>query len=354
MSVASATMGRPPSEGDMMISAQAAKKYANAHLRAEGSHLEAVHASRDKVHGVWVVDYRDPGHPEEMLTGGALVVTDEGKVHTIGSTPDAVDLLMQSLGRRPFGVADDVWSREGESLALLADEDPEEAAGLAAWAASRRPWPSVLGEELEKPYFRELMRFVDRERLHGPVYPPPGDLFAAFHLTPSEKVKVVILGQDPYHQPDQANGLCFSVPRDAPRLPPSIRNIHAAMARDGFTPPPHGDLTGWARQGVLLLNTALSVRESKANSHAKQWREFTDAVINKLSNRQHPVVFVLWGKTAQTKRTLINEDRHEVVIAPHPASRGRFQTQFRAAGTFAEVNRRLQDLHDIPIKWGTD
>ena len=126
----------------------------------------------------------------------------------------------------------------------------------------------MLGEELAKPYFGELMRFVDREWRGGAVYPSASDLFAAFQLTPYEKVKVVILGQDPYHQPGQANGLCFSVPRDVPRLPPSLRNIHAAMARDGFTPPPRGDLTEWARQGVLLLNTALSVRDSEANSHA--------------------------------------------------------------------------------------
>lgn len=334
-----------------MSSAQAAKDQANAHLRAEGSHLVALHTSRNKKHGVWVIGYRDPDHPDEMLIGGALVVTDEGEVHNIGSTPDAVDLLMESLLRSPFGIADDVWSREGESLALLADEDPEEAAGLAALAASRRPWPDVLGDEFAKPYFKELMRFVDRERRTGVVYPSTGNLFAAFHLTPYEKVEVVILGQDPYHQPGQANGLCFSVPRDVLRLPPSLRNIHAAMARDGFTPPPHGDLTEWARQGVLLLNTALSVRDSEANSHSKQWREFTDGVISKLSDRERPVVFVLWGKSAQRKRDLISEDRHEVITAPHPAARGRFQTRFREAATFTEVNRRLEAHKGAPIEW---
>jgi uracil-DNA glycosylase len=334
-----------------VISAQAAKKHANAHLRAEGSHLVALHASRNNKYGVWVVDYRDPDHLDEMLIGGALVVTDGGEVHGIGSTPDAVDLLMESLGHSPFGIADDVWSREGESLALLADEDPEEAAGLAALADSRRPWPDVLGKELAKQYFRELMRFVDRERRTGAVYPSAGDLFAAFHLTPYETVKVVIIGQDPYHQPGQANGLCFSVPRDLVRLPPSVRNIHAAMARDGFTPPPHGDLTAWARQGVLLLNTALTVRGSEANSHAQQWRKFTDAVITQLSDRRRPIVFVLWGKAAQHKRDLIDESRHEVVTAPHPAARGRSQTEFREAGTFPEVNRRLEALKVTPIKW---
>lgn len=335
-----------------MISAQAAKEQANAYLRADGSNLVARHASRDKKHGVWIVGYRDPDFPDEMLIGGALVVTDEGEVYTIGSTPDAVDLLMESLGRSAVGRMNDVWSREGEGLALLADEDPEEAAGLVAWAASRRPWPDVLGEELEKPYFRELMRFVDRERRTGAVYPSAGDLFAAFHLTSYEKVKVVILGQDPYHQPGQANGLCFSVPPGVLTLPASLRNIHAAMARDGYTPPPHGDLTEWAGQGVLLLNTALSVRGSEANSHTKQWREFTDAVITKLDARQRPVVFVLWGKSAQRKRGLINEDRHVVVTAPHPAARGRSQVEFREARTFTEVNRHLEFLEQTPIEWG--
>lgn len=333
------------------MSPHAAKKQATAHLRAQGSNLVALHATRNKKHGVWVVDYRDPDHPDEMLIGGALVVTDDGEVHSIGSTPDSVDLLMESLGRNPFGTADDVWSREGESLALLADEDPEEAAGLAARAASRRPWPGVLDEELARPYFRKLMRFLDHERRTGVVYPEAGDLFAAFHLTAYDKVKVVILGQDPYHQPGQANGLCFSVPRDVSTLPPSLRNIHAAMARDGFTPPPHGDLTEWARQGVLLLNTALSVRDSEANSHAKQWSEFTDAVITKLSDGQRPAVFVLWGRSAHRKRYLIDEDRHEVVTAPHPAARGRFQTEFREAGSFTEVNRRLEALQVAPIDW---
>lgn len=336
-----------------MISAQVAKKRANAHLLADGSRLVALHASRDSKYGVWVVDYRDPDSPEQMLVGGALVVTDQGEVHEIGSTPDAVDLLMTSLTSDATDTVDDARSREGESLALLADKDPTEAAGLLALAASRRPWPDVLGDELAKPYFTRLMRYVDRERLAGSVYPPSGELFAAFHLTPYEQVKVVILGQDPYHQPGQANGLCFSVPRHLRQLPPSMRNIHAAMAHDGFSPAPHGDLTKWAQDGVLLLNTALSVRHGDPNSHANQWREFTDQVITKLNDRPRPIVFVLWGNSAQLKRDLIDENRHRVVTAPHPAARGRFQTGFRQAGTFAQVNRHLEALNIPPINWAT-
>lgn len=333
-----------------MISAQQAKKLANGHLRAEGSHLVASGASMNKMHGVWVVDYRDPHHLDEILIGGALVVTGEGGVHEIGSTPDAVDLLMERLGHRRFATVEDAYFDEDVSLTVLAD-DAQDAAGLAAWAALRRPWPDALSEELTKPSFRELMRFIDHERRAGAVYPPAGDMFKAFHMTPHEKVKVVILGQDPYHQPGQANGLCFSVQRDLLPLPPSLRNIHAAMASSGFPPPPHGDLTEWAKHGVLLLNSALTVRDSEANSHAKQWREFTDAVITKLSDRKRPVVFVLWGKAAQRKRDLICEDRHEVVTAPHPAARGRFQAQFRHAGTFSEINRRLERFNLAPIEW---
>lgn len=315
-----------------MGGARAARGQADAYLRAEGSSLKAAHASRNRKHGVWVVSYHDPSHPNDMLIGGALVVTDEGEVHGIGSTPDAVDLLMESLGRYPLGDADD-----------------EE--GLAALFASRPPWPNVLSEELSKPYFAELMRFVDRERQDGAVYPSVGDHFAALHLTPYEEVKVVILGQDPYHQPGQANGLSFSVPRGVRALPPSLRSIYAAMDEEGFTPPTHGDLTGWAQQGVLLLNTALSVRDSEPNSHAKQWREFTDAVVSKLSDRHRPVIFVLWGNSAHRKRDLISEDRHEVITAPHPAARGRLRASFREAGTFTEVNRRLQALQSPPIDW---
>lgn len=336
-----------------MISAQAAKKLANSRLREEGAPFVADGAHWDKKHGVWVVAYRDPVHPEEVLMGGGLVVTDEGEVHSLGSAPGALDLLMDSLEPGGLGVRDDVWLRDGEGLAPLADVDPDEAAGLGAWAASLRPWPGVLGQEFEKPYFKDLMRFVDRERARGPVYPSPGEVFAAFHLTSFEEVKVVILGQDPYHQRGQANGLCFSVPGDVLGLPASLRNIHAAMVRDGFTPPAHGALTGWARQGVLLLNTALSVRDSEANSHAKQWRGFTDTVISSLSDRERPVVFVLWGKAAQSKRRLINEGRHVVVTAPHPAARGHSQRAFREAGTFAEVNRQLQALDRAPVEWGS-
>ena len=230
--------------------------------------------------------------------------------------------------------------------------DPLEQRAEAA-CESRLPgrWAEVLSDELDKPYFRQLMQFVGEERQRAEVYPPAAEVFAAFEKTSYEDVKVVILGQDPYHQPAQAHGLCFSVPRTTTKLPPSLRNIHVAMARDGFAAPLHGDLTGWTRQGVMLLNTALSVRDSSPNSHATQWREFTDAVIVALSDRHRPLVFVLWGRAAQRKRGLIDEDRHGVVSAPHPAARGRHQREFRETGTFVEVNRCLERRDLPPISW---
>jgi uracil-DNA glycosylase len=205
-----------------------------------------------------------------------------------------------------------------------------------------------LGEESTQEV-DQLLEYVAQQREAGPVHPRHNDLFAAFRFTTYDSVKVVILGQDPYHQPGQANGLCFSVPRDLSKLPPSLRNIHIAMANAGFTPPDHGDLTGWAEQGVLLLNTALTVREGEPNSHAKVWRAFTDAVIRKLDERERPVVFVLWGRFAQRKAELL--EHNQPVTAPHPASRGESQAEFRKGTTFLEVNERLEALGEKPIRW---
>lgn len=214
-----------------------------------------------------------------------------------------------------------------------------------------KAWP-VLREEVEQPYFAELMRFVREERATHGVYPPPNQMFAAFELTPYDKVKVVILGQDPYHQPGQAMGLSFSVPRDV-KAPPSLSNIGKAMVADGVgqEPLPHGDLTQWAEQGVLLLNTALSVRQDQANSHAKEWKQFTDAAISRLDERDRPVVFVLWGQSAQKKLPLIHKQRDRVVDAPHPAARGPHQSDFRSRKTFSRVNALLEQHGEVPIDW---
>src|SRR5687767_10845378 len=167
---------------------------------------------------------------------------------------------------------------------------------------ARTDWNPVLRDELAKPYFGELRAFVAGERSRGPVYPPEPEVFAALHLTPYAHVKVLILGQDPYHGPGQAHGLCFSVPEGCP-VPPSLRNIYKELESDlGIPPAPHGDLSRWAEQGVLLLNNALTVEAGRAGSHQHLgWEDFTDAAVRAVAGREAPSVFILWGSHAQKK-----------------------------------------------------
>jgi uracil-DNA glycosylase len=237
---------------------------------------------------------------------------------------------------------------------LVADEVVAFDDGGAALGAeiSWPPWPE-LQSECAEPYFGELMRFVDDERRkrRGGVYPTEDAVFAAFQLTPFAGVRVVILGQDPYPNPGQATGLAFSVPRDLRNLPTSLVNIHKAMRHDGLIPPEHGDLTAWAEQGVLLLNTALTVPQGGKPNHSARWRPFTKAVIRLLSEREHPVVFVLWGVEARTWKSHITNPDWRVIEAPHPASRGPWQVQFRESRTFSRVNKWLADLGDSEITW---
>lgn len=215
-----------------------------------------------------------------------------------------------------------------------------------------RPWPGVLDDERDKPYFRDLLAFVKAERARGELYPPQDQMFTAFCLTPFEQVKVVLLGQDPYPNPGQAMGLSFSVPSGV-ALPASMRNIHSAMRAEGLHPPPDGDLTSWAHQGVLLLNTALTVPRNDAGRHVAAWRPFTDAVVSRLNSRETPLVFVLWGAKAQRvlRRGLVDFGRHEVVTAPHPAARGNAQRRFQEAATFGRVNDALARFGHLPIQW---
>lgn len=236
---------------------------------------------------------------------------------------------------------------------MVSDQTAKELAEPAAWLAAKKHWPGVLDVEWEKPYFRNLRHFIDTERAAGrEVYPTENDVFAAFQLTPYDNVKVVVLGQDPYPNPDQAMGLSFSVRAGTP-LPASLRNIHAALRDDQFTPPPTGDLTGWATQGVLLLNAALTVERGDAGGHLDRWRPFTEAVIRSLNARPEPVVFVLWGRKAQRakRQGLIDFDRHGLVEAPHPAARGAAQVEFRKAQTFTKTNRLLKEYGASPIRW---
>uniref|UniRef100_A0A087Y0J3 Uracil-DNA glycosylase n=1 Tax=Poecilia formosa TaxID=48698 RepID=A0A087Y0J3_POEFO len=213
-------------------------------------------------------------------------------------------------------------------------------------------WRKELAAEFRKPYFKQLMQFVSEERKRHTVYPPAEQVFTWSEVCHITDVKVVILGQDPYHGPGQAHGLCFSVKRPVPP-PPSLENMYKELATDidGFQHPGHGDLTGWARQGVLLLNAVLTVRAHHANSHKDRgWETFTDAVIQWLSSNQEGVVFMLWGSYAQKKGASINRKRHHVLQTVHPsplsAHRGFFGCRH-----FSKANELLEKCGKSPIDW---
>lgn len=213
-----------------------------------------------------------------------------------------------------------------------------------------KSWQKVLKSELEKSYFKELMDFLDREYEEETIYPDKDLVFQAFRLTPFEKVKVVILGQDPYHGQGQAEGLAFSV-RKGQRIPPSLQNIHKELESDlQMIRPSHGSLVSWAEEGVLLLNTVLTVREGKANSHGKiGWETFTDQVIRVLSEREDPLVFILWGNPAKEKVKLIS-NHHRIILSAHPsplsARRGFFGSR-----PFSRANEYLVEMGKKPISW---
>ncbi|HON18849.1 MAG TPA: uracil-DNA glycosylase [Salinivirgaceae bacterium] len=215
-------------------------------------------------------------------------------------------------------------------------------------------WLEVLSEEFEQPYFAELKAFLLDEKRRYEVYPPGNCIFAAFDLTPFNQVKVVILGQDPYHGKGQAHGLAFSVPMGVP-IPPSLLNIYKEINADcGLPIPSHGNLTFWAQQGVLLLNATLTVRANQAGSHQKRgWETFTDAAIKKLSELRTGIVFLLWGAYAQAKEPLIDRTKHFILKAPHPsplsASRG-----FLGCGHFSKTNEILCSIGKSPINWSVN
>lgn len=210
-------------------------------------------------------------------------------------------------------------------------------------------WQEVLNEEFEKPYYQELRTFLKEEYETHTVYPPKDKIWTAFETTPFSAVKVVILGQDPYHGPNQAHGLSFSVQPGVTK-PPSLRNMLKELKEDvGCAIPEDGTLTKWAEQGVMMLNTVLTVRAGKAHSHKnKGWETFTDEVIRQLSEREEPVIFVLWGKPAQQKKRLIDLERNDVIEAPHPsplsAKRGFFGSR-----PYSKVNELLQARGEAPI-----
>ncbi len=188
--------------------------------------------------------------------------------------------------------------------------------------AAPKSWSDVIGEEKQQPYFQEVMNRVQQARdLGQTIYPPQEDVFNAFKYTDFDQVKVVILGQDPYHGPGQAHGLCFSV-QEGVKAPPSLQNMFKELAEDmpGFQLPDHGCLTSWARQGVLLMNAVLTVAQGQAHAHAGWgWETFTDAVVAALNEHRQGLVFLLWGSHAQKKGRIIDRNRHHVLSAPHPS-----------------------------------
>ena len=211
-------------------------------------------------------------------------------------------------------------------------------------------WHDVLGADLDAPWFRTLWGFVRAERDAGQVFPPEADVFAAFEYAPYEDVKLVLLGQDPYHDDGQAHGLCFSV-RDGIDPPPSLKNMYKELQSDlGVSPPSHGNLEAWARQGVLLLNAVLTVRAHTPNSHKDRgWERFTDRVIDVLGARQRPVVFALWGAYAQKKGKRIDANRHVVVTAAHPSPLS--AKQFMGSKPFSAIDAALARLGHAPMQW---
>lgn len=212
-------------------------------------------------------------------------------------------------------------------------------------------WEELFRQEEQKEYYRKLMQFLDEEYAQKTIYPPREDVFTCFTSCPLQDVKVVILGQDPYHQPQQAHGLCFSVRKGVP-VPRSLKNIYRELKDDlGVDAPSHGCLLEWARQGVFLMNTVMTVREGEAYSHNKKgWEVFTDTVISVLNEQEQGIVFVLWGNHAQKKARLITGAQHRIIQSAHPsplsASRGFFGSK-----PFSTINTCLKEMGRTPIDW---
>ncbi len=211
-------------------------------------------------------------------------------------------------------------------------------------------WMKVLSEQFNAPYFSELKSFLVTEKKKHIVYPPGNQIFSAFNRTPFNKLKVVIIGQDPYHGPGQANGLCFSVSPGL-RKPPSLVNIFKELQTDlGIPIPQDGNLELWADQGILLLNATLTVRAAMAGSHQKKgWEQFTDAVIKVVSENKKGIVFLLWGNFAQTKAELIDKDKHFILTAAHPSPLAR--GAFFGCKHFSKTNKILEHKGILPIDW---
>lgn len=212
-------------------------------------------------------------------------------------------------------------------------------------------WLDVIGEEFNKPYYKELDNFVKEEYKNHQIFPDVNDIFSAFHYTPLKNVKVVILGQDPYHNIGQAHGLCFSV-KPQVDIPPSLVNIYKELQDDlGCYIPNNGYLKKWAEQGVLMLNTVLTVRAHQANSHhGKGWEIFTDSVIKAVNESDQPIVFILWGKPAQSKKKMLTNPKHLILEAPHPSPLSSYRGFF-GSKPFSKTNAYLVENGLEPIDW---
>ncbi len=212
-------------------------------------------------------------------------------------------------------------------------------------------WAEAVGEEFKKPYYASLYKFVKEEYSTKVIYPPADDIFNAMHLTPLSQVKVLILGQDPYHNAGQAHGLCFSVRPDVD-IPPSLVNIYKELQDDlGCVIPNNGYLVKWAKQGVLMLNTVLTVRAHQAFSHQGQgWEQFTDAIIHAVNEQDRPIVYMLWGKPAQSKISMLNNPRHLILKAPHPSPLSAYRGFF-GCRHFSKANDFLKENGADPIDW---
>ena len=213
-------------------------------------------------------------------------------------------------------------------------------------------WLDALSDEFQKEYYRKLYQFVKEEYSKTVVYPPAEDIFNALHYTPLSKVKVLVLGQDPYHNENQAHGLSFSVLPSQPEIPPSLQNIYKELQDDlGCDIPNHGYLKKWADQGVLMLNTVLTVRAHQPNSHQKHgWEEFTDAIIRALNKQDRPIVYLLWGKPAQTKIKMLDNPKHLILTAPHPSPLSAYRGFF-GCKHFSQTNDFLEKNGITPIDW---
>ncbi len=212
-------------------------------------------------------------------------------------------------------------------------------------------WDHIFASEFSQPYWHTLQDFVASERSQHQVFPPSEKVFNALELTPLAKTRVVILGQDPYHEPGQAHGLAFSV-QQGTRIPPSLRNIYKELAADTGCPvASHGDLTSWARQGVLLLNTTLTVRAGQAASHQGHgWEQFTDSIISAVNQKEEPVVFILWGASSRKKAKLIHQQRHVIIESAHPSPLSA-RHGFFGSRPFSRANAVLIENGREPINW---